>query len=401
MASPQLADIVVALKKQVAKGTAASGAGATGLEVLQSSGLSKQIAQIESQIIQATRMRKKPRHGSISAAAQYETELSVSNLDDFLPPILGASDWTATFDIDESDVTSLAISGTGTTITAASGSFISLGVRSGMMGKLASMTTSANNGKWFPITTAAASTLTVPSGFLTDETADSACTLTIAKYTHTPAAYVDSYWTVEEYLGSSFDRSKLGTDMKFHALNLSIGPDAPTRVGVGLTGLDVEFKSTGDSPVFSSPTFVNEQSLYLVDGGLYVNGTKVTTLTGATFGLVAPATTPALIGQRKSNDVYLGQFALTGEFTGIVEDATDFDALTAETNISVLLHCAERESDPASFVTFYFGSLCYGGYQTGVGGDGPVIKTVPLYGGEDERGTGYAQTAVLISSSAA
>lgn len=400
MSVPNLANIALHLKAQSGLGVAASGAGATGIEVAASQGLSMQIAAIESSMIQRSRMRKKPRQGSRTVAAAYETELQVGNLDTVFQAVLGGT-WLAEQNYTHSDWGALTISGTGITLTFASGTLITDGVRAGMMGRLTGMSVAANDGKWFPILSLTEGVMTIPTGILADNASDAAWAIEIAKSVHTATPYTDRYFTVEEYFGDGIDRSKLGTDMRFNNLSFDCQPDSPLKIGFGLMGRDLAMLATGSSPTFSSPTFVDGPSLTLLDGGIYVNGTRRTNLTGFQFGLQAPASGVPVIGSVTSPDIFLGQFTLAGNFTGVVEDGTDFDLFDAETNISVVLHCAEQGGVAEDFVTFYLGSMSFGGWGTPIGGEGAIIQTIPLFGGEDERGSGYAATSVLISTSAA
>lgn len=402
MSVQDLSTIRVAYKAQAELGTAVSGAGAVGLDVVPSQGIAMQVASIESALIQKSRMRKRPRHGSKSVTAAYETELMVGSLDTAFEAVLGGT-WTASQTLTEAELTSCAVSASGATVTFAGGDIISEGVRVGMMAKLADMTTAGNNGKWFPILGISANgrVITTIAGILTDEAADSAFSLVIAKAIYTAATYEDRYFTLEEHW-EQLDLSKLATDCKFNQLSFSAQPDSPTRVSLGLGGRDLELLASGDSPNFTDPTYTEGQSLVLLDGAIYVNGVARANVTGLTAGLAAPVSTLPVIGSRTSPDTFLGQFAFTGEFAAAVEDGTDFAAFVDETDISMFLHFAEAGTDNTTdFVSVYVGNLSYGGHSSPVGGEGALIQTLPLYGGEDERGTGYASTTMLISTSAA
>lgn len=399
MAVANQANTIIALKAQSGLGTAATGTGATGIEVLPSQGLALSIAAIESQMIQRSRMRKRPRHGSRSATASYETELQVGNLDTVLEGVLGGT-WTAAQDFDETDWGALTISGTGVTLTFASGTILTDGVAPGMMARLTNMSESDNNSKWFPILGATETVLTIPTGILIDNASDAEWDITIAKSLYTATPYTDRYFTVQEHL--DIDRSKIGTDMRLNNLNLSVQPEQFARVGFGLMGRDLDLAATGDSPTFTDPTFTQGESLTLLDGGLYIAGSKRTNVTGVTFGLAAPVTTTPVVGSNVSPDISLGQFAFTGQFTIALENGTDWDAMDAETQISAFLHFAEQGADTSTdFVSVYVGNLTMGGFSTPAGGEGAVIATFPLMGGEDERGGAYLPTTMLVSTSAA
>jgi hypothetical protein len=401
MAVANLANIPLHIKVQAGLGTPATGTGASGIEVRPSQGLAMQVASIESQMIQTTRMRKRPRQGSRLSNTAYETELTVGSLDTVIEAVLGGT-WAAAQALDESDWGTLTITGSGVTLTFGTGSILTDGVRAGMWARLTNMSEAANNSVWFPILETTETVMTIPSGILVDNASDAAWDIEIAKTVYTADPYTDRYFTVEEYL-TDIDRSKLGTDMKFNTLNFSAQPDQHVTIGFGLVGRDLELLDTGDSPTFTDPVFIGGPSLTLLDGGIYVNGALRANLTGFTFGLTAPAQGLPVLDSVTSPDIFLGQFALAGQFTGAVEDGTDFDAFDAETQMSVVLHCAEQGGTASDFISFFLPDLAFGGWGTGIGGEGALIQTIPLYGGLDERGeaSGYAPTSVLVSTSAA
>jgi len=401
MAVANLSDMYVALKAQSGLGSEATGTGASGIEVAASQGIAAQVATIESAMIQRSRMRKRPRHGTKSITAGYETELQVGNLDTVLEGGLGGT-WVAAQAFDETDWGALTITGTGVTLTFAGGTIVTDGIRAGMMGRLTNMSEAGNNSKWFPILVAAEGVLTIPSGILEDNAEDAAWDIEIAKSIYTATPYTDRYFTVEEYLGTAVDRSKVATDMRINSLNFSSQPGSPIGLGFGMGGRALELKATGSSPHFTDPAFVDAASLVLVDGEVYVNGASVGgKVTGLTWGLAAPLTNLESIGSLTPVDVILGQFAFTGQATVWLEDGTYFDDFDAETRISLMLHCAEQGGVTEDFVSFYLGNLSYGGWSTPVGGEGGALQTIPLYGGEDERGTGYAPSTVVVSTTAA
>lgn len=402
MAFVDLSNIIVAFKAQTF-GTPESGAGAFGIEVLPSSGLARQVASIESGLIKSNRMKRKPRHGTTSASAAYETELINGALDDVFEAVLGGT-WVAEATLDETDFTSLTITGTGTIITAASGDLISLGVRAGMMCKLAGMSVTANDDVWFPVLTVGGANnrvITLPTGILADNATDTACDLIIARHVFTADPYTKRYFTGEEYWGSAVDQSKLGTDLVFNQLAMDCAVDTPIKASFSLVGRDMTILATGDAPNFTSPTFTAGNAMVLLDGGLYLNGVRRANVTGFQWGLAAPATAPGSIGSRTPVDVSLGQFALTGQMLAYIETGADFELAEDETNVSIILHCAEREGDPADFTTIYLGNLSLAGVTSPAGGEGLAVATIAVYGGDDDRGAGFQQTTVLISTSAA
>ncbi len=400
MTVQNLANMRIAIKAQSALGTAATGAGASGIEVVPGNGMATTLQTIESAMIQRGRMRKRPRQGSRFSNVAYQSELAVGAHDTYLQGALGGT-WVAAQNFSNTDWGAVSITGTGTILTFASGTLVTDGLRAGMVLIFTNLSVAGNNSKYVPLLTVAEGVATCPSGILADNASDAAYNVTLARHIYTATPYTDRYITIEENL-TDIDRSKLGTDARFNSLAFSASPNEPVGIGFGLGVRKLEMLAAGDSPHFTDPVFVDGPSLTLLDGGIYVNGTRRANLTGFTFGLEAPVSGIPVLGSNLSPDVFLGQFALTGQFTGVVEDGTDFDAFDAETQISVLLRCAEQGTTFAEdFISFYLGNLTFGGWGTQAGGEGGMIATIPLYGGEDERGTGYAPTTVLVSTSAA
>jgi hypothetical protein len=402
MASQTGKNIRLAFKVQSALGTLSSGASAIGLDVRPSQGLSLKFAQAASQLIRRDGMSIKPRQGSKSVAGGYSTELFVDALDEILEAVCRGT-WAAAVNTTESTLTSCTITGTGATLTFGGGSLITAGGRVGMMAKLASMSTSANNGKWFPILAISADgrTVTTKSGILTDQALDASFTITLARTLIQGDPPTERYFTIEEYF-QDIDLSKVAQDCKFHSLTFSAAPDQPIEISFDVAGRDLDVFAAGSSPTFSSPTFVTANPLYLADGAIYINGVGYVNLTGFKFTLSLSAILQAVIGSRLAPDVALGNAIIAGEFMGTIEDDTFLNLAQAETQLSVLLHCAERESDPADFISFFLGNMSMGDFSTPFGQDGLLIQSIPMVGGKDERGAtaGYAPTQLLISTSA-
>lgn len=396
-AAAQGTDIIVAFKKQSALGTPASGSGGTGIEVRPAAGLTQQIATIQSTKIRSNLMRKRPRQGSVSVQAQYETELEVGNCDGIFAGVLGGT--TATFDVTEADVTSVTITGATGAIVGASGSFITKGVMRGMMVKFASLSVSGNNGIWVPVLDVTASQITTGADLLVDNATDTAFTMTVAKSYSTPTPRPVEYYTFEEYLGSGVDASKLGSDLKFTSLNFGVQPNAPTTIGFGLSGLRISNPTGASAPTLTSPTFPTTGGmLVMLDGAIYNGTTKMADLTGFTAGLSAQASITPLITSRYGTDVVLGMFEFAGQFTSLVEDSVAFAAFLAETQFSIFARFSEREADPADFVSLYVGDCAYGGWNAPIA-DGQIIQTTPIYAGSDGRGAGSIDSTMVISTS--
>lgn len=403
MASQTGKNFKFAAKVQSVLGTAVSGSGATGFDLRPCEGMKINAAQAASQLVRRDGMMVKPRQGSRNVTGSYESELIWDADDDIIAAGIRGT-WTASADITNASASlgSATITGTGTTITAGGGSWITAGVRVGMMCKFASMSTAANNGVWFPVLAVTASVITTITGLLTDQALDASFTLTLARQVISDDPPTERYYTIEQYL-TDIDLAWRGQDCKFHNLRLGFGPDQPVSFGFDITGRDADLLAAGSSPNFTTPTFVTANPLYLADGACYFNGAAVANIVAGSLNFPLGMSTQPIAGSRLSPDVFAGNLGVNGSFTLTVEDDTFLNYLLNETSLQVMLRFHERESDPKDFISVFCGNLAVAdGFTIPMGSDGALLQTIPLVGGKDEGGatSGYAPAVVMFSTSA-
>jgi hypothetical protein len=399
--SANLANIRVALKAQSGVGTIASGAGATELDLLPSQGFANQLQTVLSELLDPTRMAGRPRQGSRYFNWSGEAELMCGAQEVPLAAVMGGT-IAAAIAFSNVDVTSVTISGTGTVITLGGGSLITLGGRVGGMIQFTNLATGANNSVWVPIISidATGRIIGIPSGYLVDETIDSAFNGLIARTLITATPYTDSVFTIEHYLPDvELGRALLGADCRFNSVGIDVQPNKKVKLSLGCGSTDLTLLAHGSSPNFTSPAVVSAESLHLVDGGVFVGGVKRVNLSSCSLKLEAPVTGIPLIGTNVSPDSFLGQFKLTGQIAGVIQDGTDFDAWKAETLKTLILHCKEQSTQ--NFITIAATNAAYGSWSMPAAGEGPAIQTIPVYAGKDKRGiaAGYAPTTLLFSFS--
>jgi hypothetical protein len=399
MTAQDLSSIRIAMKAQSGVGTPASGSGAVELQLLPSQGFQQQIAEVLSELLDTTRMAGRPRQGSKFYNWAGETELLVGGQDVQLQAVLGGT-WAPAVTLDQTDLTSVVISGTGTVITFGGGSAITEGLRAGMMASFAGLATAGNNGVPFPVLSISSNgrVLTIPSGYLVDETIDSAFSFIIARSLVTATPYTDRVFTVEHRL-AQLGRSLVGENFRFNMLSIDVQPNKRVKISLGMGGTLLDLKPAA-AAIFTAPTLVEGESLDLIDGGIYVGSSKRVNLSAFGMKLEAPVSGVPLIGTNDSPDAFLGQYKLTGSQSGIIEDGDDFDSFSAEDVASIILHCKEQSTQ--NFVTIAAMNAAFGGWSMPAGGEGPAIQTVPLNAGKDKRGDalGYAPTTFVISTSA-
>jgi hypothetical protein len=394
--SQSAANVTVAFKAQSGIGTPASGAGGTGLRVKPSQSLKLNKQYINSEEVRRDGMTTRGRQGSRSSGAAYAGEFSVGSFDALIEAVFRGT-MTVSTDITQATMTS--ITTTTNTIVAAGGSWLTQGVRRGDMVKLTGHSTAANNGKWFRVVGVTASTITLPTAALTtDAVADTTFTLTVAKNVIQGATPVERYFTVDEY-EADIDASLIGTDMKVTKFDFNAQPNRNIEVTVTFMGLDAQSATGASAPSLTTPTYTTTLPLVMVDGTIRINGVDYTVLTGFQFSLDLGGQVPPVLSQT-GVDVFLSNAKLTGTFSAIRQDLTFWTAFSAETQMEFFVHCAENESDPKDFCSFYIGNAALSDNTTGIAQDGPMIAQVPWTAGKDEAGTDHAATMIKFATSA-
>lgn len=402
MAYQTAANVKIAFKAQSGLAAPASGSGATGLKVNPTQGMTLNKAIIANPTIRFDGQTSLGRHGSRNSGLSYKLPLSVGTLDSLIEAVLRGT-ITATFDITQASVLGgsaaiTSITTTATTIVGAAGSWLTQGLRKGMMIKLGGHSTAGNNGIWLPVIDVSALTITLPAASLTlNATPDTTFTVTVAKNCLNGATPVERYFTVEEYMQDA-TVGELGTDMKVSKIELSCQPNANIEVTLTFMGLD-DTGSSG-SATFTNPTYTTTLPLVMADGIIRIAGVaQGPSLTGFTLTWDLGGEVPATLSQT-SPDVFLGNGKVSGSFTILRKDLGFFNAFRNETKVDFFIVCSENETDPKDFCAWYVGNATYSGNSKSFAQTGPMSETIPWNGGIDESGGAAALTSLLFSTSA-
>ena len=396
-------------KEQTEAGTPATGAGAFALDVVPGNGLAPSAQQIKSRLQRRSRMMLKSKPGSRFAQAAYETELRTSlAIDQVVRNVLGSAAG-ADVDTTEATMTQLTITGGGTILTFTGGSLLTLGARFGSVITLSGMSVAANNGVPTPVLTVSANgrIITVPPGYLLDNPADVAFGVKIHKQYFTPdAGYTDRYFTSEQYYPDLEDgdgNSKVAEWCRFNQLSFGVNANNYASLGFGYVGRDIlAFEGSDTPPIHTDPTYGIEQDvgLDLLDGALWVDGVREINFESLSLTLNAQAGVKPVAGSRVSPSVSLGSFELAGQIVRIMEDIAQYQKYDERAQVRFLA-MFNVPDNPTKFVSVAAGDLCFGGHTDQIGNQDDVSETIPLWGGEDPSGTGYAKTALLVATSTA
>lgn len=404
----------VAFKKQVAKGTQASGGAALILPTSGGAGAIPTRASVNSKTIRRDGMMKRGGLGTNKLTAAYDSEVYLGNasyghVETILEAVLRDTFEAAALNLSEADFTSLAI--TGGVITFGANDPRAKGLRVGDVFHMTNLATAGNNNKNCRITALSGTSITTPvADGLVDEIADTACNIIRPKKLTQFAggALIPRYFTVEEY-EADMDQSEVSTDVVFSGFKFAMQADGSITFSANAVGTGkFDTLATGASPLFAAPVDPIGAPLFVVDATIRVKGVDVVELTNfeltGDIGGVAPATFGSG-AQKYSPDVFTGPLGLGLNITALRKDliATQDFAAGTQYDLHVLMARA-GDPDPANFLSLYVGNFLLGGVVKSAlsqqaGARSNQLTVSPALVGIDDRGTGFDPTMVKFQSS--
>lgn len=352
------------------------GVAAEKLRINPSPGLNLTRANIKPGEIRSDLMTQMVRLGSNTVAGNYNCDLSISSFDTILEAIF-RSTWVAAVELDEVDFTS--ITTTASTIVAAAGSWITLGVRVGDIVRITNQD-AGNEGLNLTIKTVTALTLTVEGTPLTvNAVPDAACEVTILKKLKNAAVPVRRSFYIDEY-NQDIDMSEVYGGCRFTGLTIRGGPDTMATIEIRVIGASqTALAAGGTSPYYTASTLRTEIGLVLVDATIARDGTTMTAATSFELNIDLNAQALPVIGATVTPDVFDNEMTVSGSLSMLREDLTYITALGDETEYYLQLLLVEPDAtDPIDCFNIYIPRIKFTGVDTPLGQDGGMIQTCPF-----------------------
>lgn len=343
---------VVAYKKETTWGTLAGAASGKQLRRVTSNfNLVKD--SYESNEIRTDRQVADFRHGVRSAEGSINGELSPATYADFIGSVL-ARDFT-TITLGAAVSCTVTVSGTTYKIIRASGSWISDGVKVGMVVRAAGLTTSGDNSRNLLVAAVTATDLTVVplNGVgLTAQGTGSSVTITApGKQTFAPTTgHTDDSYSVEEWY-SDISQSEVYAGAKVNSVGVQLPATGLSTIDVGFAAKDLASK--GVTQYFTSPTAQNTNGIFAaVNGVVLVQGAAIGLITSADFTIERATDNAISVGSNAIADIFTGRIRVTGNLSVYFQDATFRGYFDDETPISLVLAVTTNSTATADFVTF-------------------------------------------------
>lgn len=347
------------IKRQSAKGTiATTGAGQIVRRTQSMFELQKETYDTSDEINSAQQLTS-VRHGVQLVNGSLNGILTPGTYSDPLSAIV-RRDFAAVTAITGASIT---VSGSGPTYTVAraAGSFLTDGIKVGMVVRLTAGSFAAGNlNKNLLVTAVTALNLTVRvlnGSSLTAEGPIASATVTVpGKVTYAPTTgHTTIYHTVEEWY-PDVGHSERNMDVRFGQAQLNLPGSGNATIQFQAQGLSQTIDTTA---YFTSPTAeTTTESLVAACGILLVNGTAMATVTDLQMtinGNASPA--DGVVGSNTRPDVFVGKVKVTGQFTCYFEGPTVPNLFTNETNTSIVEALAAGTGAADDFMTLVMSKL--------------------------------------------
>jgi len=338
------------------------------------------------------------RLGSKTVSGSLAADMSVATFDPLLEAGVRGT-WATALAITEASSTLTSVTNDATSFIAAAGSWLSAGFRVGDVFVATGLATTANNSKNLRVTAVTTLTLSVAETLITMSTADTAFTFTRAKKLVQPTTPVARSFTFDEWSGD-LDKSKVSLGCRVSSIKITGQPDGMAMIEFGIVGLDQTTVSGASAPSLTVQT-TSSTGLTWLDASIRVGTSDRTNLTAFEITYDLAASTQPVIGSVVSPDVFTGNAAISGSVSSTVMDFQDLTDFIAETEFEFFALLVEPESEPKDFISIFLPRLKRTSYSDPHGNDGARIATMAFMSGTKGTATGYDDTMISISTSAA
>jgi len=295
-------------------------------------------------------------HGVRSVDGSINGELSPGTYSDFIASAV-AKDFVAGLTIASVTADIAAAVGLGTkafTVARSTGSWITNGVRVGMLVQFTGATNPANNTNNVLVIGVSALVLTVQVLSDTMLVAETAATLAVAqpgKQTWAPlTGHTDDSYTFEEWY-ADIAQSEVYTGNK-------VGSVAMQLPSTGLVTCDITFmgknlQQDGTVAYFTTPTAANTEGIFAaVSGAVVVNGVPRALITSADFTIDRGLEAANVVGSNFAADVFTGRIRVNGNISTYFSDGQFRDYFNDETEISLVFALTNGTEKDAAAMTF-------------------------------------------------
>lgn len=293
------------------------------------------------------------RHGVKQAEGSLSGELSPGSYSDFIGSVLG-KDFAAETGTVGAEVT-IAASGTNFTITDATATFLTDGIKVGQVVRMtgAGLNT-ANVGNNCLVVAATETVLTVQvlsSTSLVAEGPIASVNITpVGKTTFVPASgHTQDSYNIEQWF-SDIEQSEVYTGLKVGTWSVSLPSTGLVTVDFSFMGKDLT--STGTTAYFTNPAAASTTGLFsAVQGALIISGVPSACITDANFSVQKQMEVAQCLGSDSVSEIFNGRISVTGSLSAYFSDGSMRDLFVNETEATVVFALTTSEAKDADVMS--------------------------------------------------
>jgi hypothetical protein len=258
---------------------------------------------------------------------------------------------------------SFTIAGTGPTytVTRAAGSFLTDGIKKGMVVRLTAGSFNAANLNVnlfvVAVTATVITVLVVNGGAMVAEGPIASATMSIpGKVTYAPnSGQTAIYYTFEEWM-PDVPFSERFQDVRIGQAQIAIPGSGNATIQMQLQGLDY---STGTTAYYTAPTTeTTSESVGAASGVLQVNGATQAVVTDMQLTITGNQNPgDPVVGSNVRPDIFEGKVTVSGSFTAYFDSSTITGLFSGESDVSILCCMANGSGAAADFITVHLPKL--------------------------------------------
>lgn len=289
---------------------------------------------IRSNEIRTDRQRPAGRHAMRKVDGSIGGELSLGTYADFIGSALRRDFATVSA---LSALTNITAAATAPHFTRASGSFITDGLRVGMIFRMSGWTTTGanNNSRTYTIVALTATQITVAETVAAKASGDSVVITPAGKVSYVPlTSHTDDSYAFENW-AATVSQSLRFLGQKVSSVSIDMPPNEKVMVDFGFMGQD-RAKST--TQYFTSATAAGTSQMQTgLSGAIYINGTATAVLTGFKLQIEGGHEVQGVVGSNLTPDVFAGSVDVSGSFSVLWSSGTFDDLFDAETEVPIVI----------------------------------------------------------------
>lgn len=298
------------------------------------------------------------RHGPRSSKGPIGGELSPGTYCDWHDAILRRARTTVTAIALGATTLTIATSGSEYTLTRSAGSWLTDGIKKGMVVRITAGAVNANNlNKNIVVRLVTATIITgkplSPDLTLTAEGPIATCTITIpGKYSYMPSTgHVYKSYTIEDWHPNlAVAKSEVYSGCEMNSMKVAIPATGMNTIDWDILGLGFLRQ---DTVYFAAPAAEGTTDVTASASTMYiVNDTYQTGITNMDFTVNGTLSAPFTSGSNLAREVFSDKMLAAGNFSAFFEDGVLRDAFVDETELGIVVIMAEDLTADANFISY-------------------------------------------------